>query len=252
MMSRLDRDVPVPLYYQLKQALLAYIREHGLQSGDRLPSEAAIERNYRVSRSTIRQALNELVVEGQVQRVHGKGTFVAPRRIVHVPLLTSFTENMRAQGYTPTRRVESMNESMAPLEIAECLGIEEGASCLFLRRTLLADGQPVGVAETWLPTDVLGGAVLDAEQLEAESLYDLIQRPPIGLQLHHGHEVVRSRRAEPLAAALLGLATGDPVLAVERLSRTPGGRVVECTRMVFAADRYEYRVQTTRPAVRLA
>ena len=159
---------------------------------------------------------------------------------------------MRAQGYTPTRRVESMNESMPPLEIAEFLGIEEGASCLFLRRTLLADGQPVGVADTWLPTDVLGNAVLDAAQLEAESLYDLLQRPPIGLQLHHGHEVVRSRRAEPLAAALLGLATGDPVLAVERLSRTPGGRVVECTRMVFAADRYEYRVQTTRPAVRLA
>jgi GntR family transcriptional regulator len=49
MMSSLDRDVPTPLYYQLKQALLADIRERGLKSGDRLPSEAAIEQNYHVS-----------------------------------------------------------------------------------------------------------------------------------------------------------------------------------------------------------
>jgi GntR family transcriptional regulator len=248
MMSQLDRDVPTPLYYQLKQALLAYIREHGLKSGDRLPSEAAIERDYQVSRSTIRQALNELAVEGQVRRIHGKGTFVAERRIVHIPFLTSFTENMRAQGYTPTRRVEAMNETMAPPDIAECLEIEDGTSCLYLLRTLLADGQPVGVAETWLPMDVLGDSVLDAGQLEAESLYTLLQRPPIGLYLHHGLEVVRSRRAEPQTAALLRLATGDPVLAIERMSRTPEERVVELTRLVFAADRYEYRVQTTRLA----
>jgi GntR family transcriptional regulator len=249
MMSSLDRDVPTPLYYQLKQALLADIRERGLKSGDRLPSEAAIEQNYHVSRSTIRQALNELTVEGQVRRIHGKGTFVAERRIVHIPFLTSFTENMRAQGYTPTRRVESMNEIKAPPEIAESLELEDGTSCLYLRRTLLADGRPVGVAETWLPMDVLGNQVLDAKQLEAGSLYELLQRPPISLQLHHGHEVVRSRRADPLTATLLRLATGDPVLAVERMSRTPEERVVELTRMVFAADRYEYRVQTTRPGL---
>lgn len=246
-MSSLDRDGVTPLYYQLKQALLAHSREHGLKPGDRMPSEAAIERDYQVSRSTIRQALNELAVEGQVRRIHGKGTFVAERRIVHIPSLTSFTENMRAQGYTPTRRVESMNAIQAPAEVAEKLQIEEGASCLHLLRTLLADGQSVGVAETWLPMDVLGNHALDAKQLEAESLYSLLQRPPISLQLHHGHEVVRSRRAEPLTAELLHLATGDPVLAVERTSRTPEERVVELTRMVFAADRYEYRVQTTRP-----
>lgn len=241
-----DRSIPLPLYHQLKQELLREVRDRGLVAGDRLPTEAEIEQRYEVSRSTIRQALSQLVSEGVVQRIQGKGTFVAEKTIVHVPLLTSFTENMKAQGFAPTRKIVRMERRVPDTEVASRLGTE-GTACQYLLRTLLADGEPVGVSETWLPGDLLDDGQLDVRVLEEGSLYDLLQRPPIGLELDHGAETIRARRAGDEAAELLGLPADSPVLVVDRVTRSSDDRVVESTRMVFAADRYEYAVEMERP-----
>lgn len=244
-----DRSAPLPLHYQLKQALLEQIRRDRLRPGDRLPTETVIEERYGVSRSTIRQALQNLVVEGHVERIQGKGTFVAPPRITHLPYLTSFSENMRRQGYTPTRRVVDRRLETPPDDVAAQLDVDQRAECLYLRRTLLADGDAIGVADTWLPAEVLGGSAdaLDATRLEAASLYELLQSPPIEMDLHHGVELITPAAGAPDDAALLGLAAGSPVLVVERISRDATERVVECTRMVFDGSRYAYRVEMSRP-----
>lgn len=250
MTNLVDRRAPLPLYHQLKQALVDDIERRGLTAGDRLPTEAEIERRYRVSRSTIRQALRDLVVEGVVERIQGKGTFVAGGHLTHVPLLTSFTENMRAQGHTPSRRVLESRVAVPPPGVATVLGLEaDGQRCRFLRRLLSADGQPVGVAETWLPVAVLGAHddLFDPARLESGSLYDLLQSPPIGLVLHRGVETVRSGLADADHARLLGCEPGAAVLVVDRLTHTPQDRPVEATRMVFAGGRYEYRVEMFRP-----
>ena len=87
--SRLDREAPLPLYVQLRDALLREIHEGGLQPGDRFPSETAIRDRYPVSRATIRQALADLETGGVIRKVQGLGSFVAAPKIRHVPLLTS-------------------------------------------------------------------------------------------------------------------------------------------------------------------
>lgn len=246
----LDRDGPLPLYFQLKQAILREIRRNGLAPGDRLPTEAVIEATYGVSRSTIRQALNELVAEGVVERIQGKGTFVATPKITHVPLLTSFTENMRNQGFVPSRRVLISETREAPAEIAAKLRLHDGTKrCRFLRRQLLADDQFVGVADTWLPVAVLGAhdELFDPALLEQGSLYDLLQGPEIGLALHRGVETVTPLLADAELAALLACPEGSPVLVVDRLTYSPDERPVEATRMVFDGARYEYRVQMFKP-----
>src|SRR3970282_2917958 len=69
----LDREAPIPLYVQLRDALLREIREGGLQPGDRVPSEAPIQGRYRVSRATVRQALAELEAGGGIRKVQGLG-----------------------------------------------------------------------------------------------------------------------------------------------------------------------------------
>ena len=242
-----DRSIPLPLYHQLKRELLRDVRERGLVAGDRLPTEAEIEKRYEVSRSTIRQALSQLVTEGFVTRIQGKGTFVADKTIVHVPLLTSFTENMKAQGFVPTRKIVRMERRVPDSDVAARLEMDGDLECHYLLRTLLADGEPVGVSETWLPGDLLGDVELDVRVLEEGSLYDVLQRPPIGLELHHGAERIRARRAGFQSAELLGLSADAPVLVVDRVTRSSDDRVVESTRMVFAADRYEYAVEVERP-----
>lgn len=246
----LDREAPLPLYFQLRQALLAQIRDRGLKPGDRLPTEAELERRYGVSRSTIRQALQELEGHGLVRRIQGKGTFVGTPRIQHVPVLASFSELLRSQGYEPSHRLLASAVRPAAPEVAEGLGLEEGAPTRFLRRLFLADGDPVGVAETWIPRGLLGrhDDLLEHGAIEEGSLYELLQSEPIGLALARAVETINPGLAEEPDAGLLGCEPGSPLLVIRRVTFTPDGRPVEWTRLLFAGDRYEYRVEMQRPA----
>lgn len=247
--SPLDREAPLPLYFQLREALLGEIRDAGLQPGDRLPTESDIERRYRVSRSTIRQALAEMAAEGLIHRVQGLGTFVAAPKIRHIPLLTSFSELVTSQGFAPSHRVLASSIAGAPRTVAAELGLDSDAPCRFLRRLLLADDRVVGLAETWLPHDSVAAhdALFEPERLAQGSLYELLQRPPVGLVLQRATETISPGAAEPADAELLGCAVGTPVLVIRRVTFTPEDRAVEFTRLLFVGDRYEYRVELHRP-----
>lgn len=245
----LDREAPLPLYVQLRDALLLEVREGGLRPGDRFPSEAAIRDRYRVSRATVRQALAELETGGVIRKVQGLGSFVAVPKIRHVPLLTSFAELASSQGFTPSHRVLASSTEEAPADAAAELGLEEGAPCRFLRRLFLADGNAVGLAETWLPTNALHGHddLLDRERLDQGSMYEVLQSEPIGLVLDRAVETISPGAVDAESAELLGCEPGAPVLLIRRLTFTPEGSAVESTRLVFVGDRYEYRVELHRP-----
>lgn len=245
----LDRGAPLPLYAQLKEVLLREIREGGLQPGDRFPSEAVIRDRYRVSRATVRQALAELEAGGVIRKAQGLGSFVAQPKIRHVPLLTSFTELASSQGFMPSHRVLSSTVEEVPASAADELGLVEGTRCRVLRRLFLADGSPVGQAETWLPVSALRGHddLLEEDRLDAGSMYEVLQRPPIGLVLDHAVETISPGVVEPSSAELLGCEAGTPVLLIRRLTFTSDEQSVESTRLVFVGDRYEYRVELQRP-----
>ena len=248
--SWLDREAPLPLYAQLKDALLQEIREGGFEPGDRFPTEAAIRERYAVSRATVRQALTDLESSGVIRKVQGLGTFVAVPKIRHVPLLTSFAELAASQGFRPSHRVLSSAVEDAPADVAAELGLPDGAPCRFLRRLFLADGNTVGLAETWLPVDALRGHddLFDRNRLRGGSMYEVLQREPIGLVLDHAAETISPGVADAASARLLGCEPGTPVLLIRRLTFTPDARAVECTRLVFVGERYEYRVELQRPA----
>lgn len=248
MTTRVDRSRPLPLYVQLEQALLHSIGVQGLQPGDRFLTEAEIARTYDVSRQTVRQALARLVHDGHVERVQGLGSFISRPRPSHHSLLTSFTQNMTAQGYTPERRLLRSETVPTPPDLLEHAGFIADR-CQFVRRLLLVDQRPLAVSETWLPVDVLAGRtdLFTAEVLQQGSLYELLQGPSIGVHLHRGTETVRAEAATPEQADALQYPVGAPTLVVRRTSWTRSGRTAEWTVMTFAADRYEYSVDLARP-----
>jgi GntR family transcriptional regulator len=114
----------------------------------------------------------------------------------------------------------------------------------------LADEDPVGLAETWIPVDALGGheELLENGAIEKGSLYELLQSEPIKLTLHRAVETIGPGLADDENAILLGLSPGSPLLVITRRTSTPEERAVEWTRLLFAGDRYEYRVELARPA----
>src|SRR4030042_6647324 len=98
-MALLDSNNPIPLYYQLKLRIESQINSGAWKPGDRVPSESVLEEQFQVSRTTVRQALSELVNQGLLTRIQGKGTFVAQPRIhQRLSLLTGFTQDMHTRG----------------------------------------------------------------------------------------------------------------------------------------------------------
>jgi GntR family transcriptional regulator len=246
----IDRNAPMPLYFQLKQALLRHIKENALKPGDRLPTGDEIVQLYGVSHATIRQALNEMVAEGIIERIQGKGTFVATPKIHHRPFLTSFSENMRSQGYRPSRQLLRSELVEIPPDVAAKIGLPEGTPARYLRRLLLADDVTIGLADSWLPVEVLAGHddLLDAGHMADASLYDVLQAPPLQLELQRGIETITPAVATPDHHKLLACEPGTPVLRVERVTYTRGDQLIEFTQTTYDGTRYEYRVEMFPPS----
>lgn len=238
------RQAEGPLHVQLRRALLSEIRTRSLHPGDRLPSESDLCARYGVSRTTVRQAVATLVTDGVVRPVRGKGLFLSDPEVSHVPRLTSFTENMLAQGHVPTKELLNSHRAAPPILTYVNFDRESELECRYLRRLLLADGRPIGLADTWLPLSTLGGhdELLEREALGNRSLYQVLREPPIALRLHHGTELVYANVADAELAAFLQCNTGAPTLVAERTTYTQDERLVEFTRMSFVGSRYVYTV----------
>ncbi|WP_026123890.1 GntR family transcriptional regulator, partial [Nocardiopsis chromatogenes] len=102
--QRTVRDDPrVPKYYQVKKQLLELIET--MPAGNPVPPERALAAQFGTSRTTVRQALTEMVVEGRLLRIQGKGTFVAKPKVAQMLQLQSYTQEMRAHGLHPATRI---------------------------------------------------------------------------------------------------------------------------------------------------
>lgn len=150
---KLDKNVPIPLYYQLKRQVLSMIKESRLQEGDMLPPESELCALLDVSRPTIRQAFNELVSEGYLNRYKGKGTFVSKPKVEErfLSKLESFNNEMRAKNMTPHTVVLSLEKITGPHEAGERLRLPLDAPLIYLSRVRSADNIPLVYVETYLP-----------------------------------------------------------------------------------------------------
>ena len=102
--------------------------------GTPVPPERTLAAEFDTSRTTVRQALQELVVEGRLERIQGKGTFVAKPKVSQALQLTSYTEDMRAQGLEPTSQLLDIGYITADDRLAELLDITAGGRVLRIER----------------------------------------------------------------------------------------------------------------------
>jgi len=243
--SFVGKGVPVPLYYQIKTRLREAIEAGELRPGDRVPSERELTQRFQVSRMTARQALTELEAEGYLQRIQGKGTFVALPK-VEQPLasLTSFTEEMRRLGMQPGAQVRSVREVAAGRMVGALLGIPETEPVVRLERLRLADGQPMALEVSHIPSRLVPGLV--NRDLSAVSLYEVLER------VYHIRLVRASQSLEAVAAGaqeaeVLQVREGAPLLLLERVARDETGQAVEYVRSLYRGDRYRFVADLVRP-----
>jgi len=214
---------------------------HELAVGDAIPSERLLCERFTVSRMTVRQAVDALVVEGLLQREQGRGTFVAPIRLDLEVRLASFGEDMRRRGMEPSSRVLAAEEVAASPDIAEALDLLPGEQVFHLHRVRYADGEPMAIEQTWVPSRLAPGLFTGGAP---ESIYGELRRR--GLQPDWGEDTVAAAEVDAQDGARLGVRAGRAVLRLTR--RTFAAEVACCySRSSYRADRYVLWVPLRAP-----
>src|SRR5258708_24660035 len=108
---------PVPLHHQLRQMLQDQIERGSVRPGQQIPHEREYAEYLGISLAPVRQALLDLVRQGYLLRVRGKGTFVRDDKVIEkISLLGSFTDSLRSQGLEPQIAVIRAGSEAAPRE----------------------------------------------------------------------------------------------------------------------------------------
>lgn len=230
----------VPKHEQLRARLVELVSET-LAPGDLLPSERQLCLDHGVSRITVRDAIGQLVSEGLLVRVRGKGTYVAQRAARSRLHLASFHDDMRRLGRTPTTVVLLVECVPPPAATATALDMRAGQQAWHVRRLLLADGSPMTVDDAWYSAELVPD--LDRHDLSG-SIYAIL-RDHYGLPLDHAEQTVAAAETGAEFATLLGVPASRAALVVDRVSSS-GGKVVERTRSVCRGDRYELQMSLDR------
>jgi GntR family transcriptional regulator len=240
-MRRITRNSPTPLYYQLKQLVAARIAEGEWQPGNMLPTEEQLEEQYGLSRTTVRQGLRELELEGKIIRFRGRGTFVARPKISHSPEPHfSLTDSLIEQGASPGWQLLSEEWVPAPDDVAQLLSLEVGTPVFRLCRLRLDNDEPIGyhVAHA---APVLARAI-NREWLEQGGSLAYLQASDI-LQNSYANRVVEAIPASDEVAALLGTDRGSPMLLIRRRIMGGGGEPLELLRAIYRGDRLQYHIR---------
>ncbi len=236
----MDREHPLPLYYQLIQEIRDQIGRGRWKPGDLFPSERELCKTYGVSRITVRYALAELVDEGLLQRSRGRGTFVAKPKIrKQLSRLTSFTEDMRARGKRAAARVLRLEMLPASLKVAAILQVEPGEMVLLVERLRLANDEPVGIESSHLSFQ--GCEAILQEDLSG-SLYQLLGER-FGLLPARAYEEMEVGVCSPREADILGVHHGQPVMRIRRRTVAQSQQPFEYVESTYRADNYVFSVE---------
>lgn len=232
--------ITAPLHTRLKEDLIAAIRAGEYPIGGQLPSQRELGARYDASHMTVRRAIDELLHEGVITSIPGRGLFAAaPRQQAETSPLLSFSADMRRRGFEPTSTVLEARLTSASTVVAQLLGLEPGATAVYLRRLRRANHEPIAVQTSYLAYRYCPGLL--QSDLERESLFTLLHER-YGLTLTNSASTVSCALADAETAALLEIASPAAVLITEQITYLADNNPIEFVRSAYRGDRYEIRL----------
>jgi len=199
-----------------------------------LPSESELSAEFKVSRVTIRRALEILRDEGLVDARQGFGWYVAGEPVrQHLDELGTIEGQLEQRGIRTERRVIEFDFRVAPQRVASVLGTGQ---VLRVKRLNFADDTPFAVVTVWCPAEL--GHHLSRRDVERHPFYELL-----GIPLRGATQTIGADSVDGTDAALLGVPVASPVLRCERITTDTHGRAVLLSEHVFPAHRTEFVVE---------
>ena len=234
----------LPLYTQIRETLRTRILDGTYQAHGQLPTESELTSAFKVSRITVRQALNDLQKEGLVFKVHGKGTFVSkPKAFQDLARLQGFAEAMHVHGYETYNKLISLRHMPAPKAAAEMLRLPRNAKVTELRRVRYLNREPISLDVSYVSREI--GERLAKEDLATRDIF-LILENDYGIHLGNAELRIEATTADDQLAALLGISDGAPILRIERLTCTDSGEPLDFEYLYYRGDAFQYRLRVER------
>jgi GntR family transcriptional regulator len=236
----------IPLYKQLKEILFTQINDGIIGKGEKLPSERELCQEYKVSRITVRQALDELVKEGLVYRSHGKGTFVSHNR-VEQPLFTftTFENSLLNKGIKPGTRFLDFNFVENSYQLSRILEVPLSQNLAKITLLGLGDDTPMAFYTSYFEKE-LGIrmkelAVSFIEKGQSVTTFELYKLIP-GVTSVVVDQTFEASIADSYIAKLLKIKKGSPVLIVESKVYSAESRPLEYKTAVYRGDKYRFSI----------
>ena len=231
--GRLDEASRLPLYQQLQRALRQAIETRVLGPEDALPAERDLAKEFKVSRITVRKAIDRLVGEGLLVRRQGSGTFVCARVEKNFSKLTSFSEDMRARGRRPRSVWLRKSAGTVTPEEALTLRSSPGTPVYRFHRVRFADDAPMALEYATILASCLPS--LDAVESSLYTALELAGNRPVRALQRLRAVLFTAGQAELLQAK-----EKDAGLLVERLGFLKDGRAAEFTQSYYRGDIYDF------------
>jgi len=239
----IDKEVPIPYHYQLRELLRDEIAAGRWQVGERLPSERELCETFNLSRTTVREAIEALVNEGLLRREKGRGTFVAEPKILESLLQTpiGFTDSMLEQGYHVETKVLRMEVVSAPSTIGRELRLRSDESVIVIDRLRFILNEPILLVTSYVPQKICPSLI--NEDLTHNSLYQLLQGK-YRLKIARAKRFMEAVSANELEAKLLHIEAGSPLMLIESTAYLKDGTPLEFFKARHRGDRTRFLVES--------
>lgn len=240
-----DINIHVPLYIQVKNYIIEKINDNTFNPGDKIYSEKELKEKFKISSTTVVKALNELVNEGYLDRIQGKGSFVSTPKLKRTPLNLSITEELRSKGIDLLTNLLSIEEVMEP-KISLKLGKKEDTTlCKISRLRYIQKNnstEPIVVQVSYIPNDFV--SMDDLKLFETEnSLYKILYQTrnlkPYRAKETYSVDLIKKTNI----AKLLEQKCGDPTFFVQRITYTKDEVPFEYAESYLRWDRYTLEVE---------
>ncbi len=242
-MMPVNRDSPVPLHHQVRNFLLGCIERGELLPGQKLLQEREYATRFGISLAPVRQAILDLVKEGYLYRVPGRGTFVREQKVEEkISILSSFTESMRAKGLNATLQVIELRLGKAPSAVRPMLKTPD-EQYVFLQRVALVEGKAMALLTSYLPSQLVPG--LESLDLNGQSLYKTLEER-YGIVLARAESTIEVVRCRSAQSTVLGIPQGTPLLQVEGKTYDVTDQFIEFAQVLYRADRFRFTIESFR------
>ena len=241
----------LPKYYLLKRDIVNKIELGEYQEGSLIESERELMEKYQFSRITVRKAIDELVNEGYLYRIQGKGTYVkGEAEGQNLFCLNSCTEDVKRLGRTPSKKTMKADRFPADAKRAKHLNIPIGDIVHMFGRVTYADQEPLNYTVTYLPEKVFPG--LEQYDLEKRSLYDIIEKD-YNVRITKARRTIEAVLPDSVIAGYLQISANMPVILFNCITYgiVNGKEIpIETFRCYYRTDHYKFYIdQVNQPHI---